>query len=113
MKAVQTIAGNRDTRFDTWFDALDWMTEQCRNIDFDVAILGCGAYGFPLAAEIKKMGKSSIQMCGATQLMFGILGRRWQNNPIIMEGLVNDAWVRPQVEEGVKNSIRVEDACYW
>lgn len=113
LKAVQTIAGNRDSRFDTWFEALNWMTEQCRNIDFDVAILGCGAYGFPLAAEIKKMGKSSIQMCGATQLMFGILGRRWENNPNIMGEIVNDAWVRPQISDSVKNSIRVEDACYW
>lgn len=112
LKAVQTIAGNKDERFSTWFEALDWMVEECRKIDFDVAILGCGSYGFPLAAEIKKMGKGAIQLCGATQLMFGIMGNRWENNQVIQK-LVNDAWVRPDESEIINNIQRVEDACYW
>jgi hypothetical protein len=110
LKAVQTIAGNKDERFETWFDALYWMVEQCRNIDFDVAILGCGAYGFPLAAEIKKMGKGAIQICGATQLMFGIMGNRWKES---MGNYVNEAWVSPSESERVSNSSVVEDECYW
>ena len=74
LKAVQTIAGNKDERFATWFDALDWMKKECEKIDFDVAIIGCGAYGYPLASEIKKMGKVAIHLGGATQILFGILG---------------------------------------
>lgn len=112
LKAVQTIAGNKDERFDSWFEALDWMVEECKKIDFDVAILGCGSYGFPLAAEIKRMGKGAIQLCGATQLMFGIIGSRWENNQAI-QNLVNDAWVRPAATEIVNNMKSVEDACYW
>ena len=64
LKAVQTIARNRDSRFRTWFEALDWMKDECRRIDFDVAIIGCGAYGFPLAAEVKRMGKVAIHLGG-------------------------------------------------
>lgn len=40
--------------FSTWFDALDYMCGECEKIDFDIALLGCGAYGYPLAAHIKK-----------------------------------------------------------
>lgn len=112
LKSVQTIAGNRDERFDTWFDALDWMVNECKKIDFDVAILGCGAYGMPLAAEIKKMGKGAIQICGATQLMFGILGGRWINNES-MKCLFNDAWVYPNERERVNNMGAIENSCYW
>ena len=38
LTAVQTIAGERDDRFETWFDALEWMEEEALNIDFDVAM---------------------------------------------------------------------------
>ena len=47
-------------------------------IDFDVAIIGCGAYGFPLAAKLKQAGKQAIHLAGATQLLFGIKGKRWE-----------------------------------
>ena len=49
IKAVQSIAGN-PVNFDTWFDALDWMGDQIQKTDFDIAIIGAGAYGLPLAA---------------------------------------------------------------
>ena len=43
IKAVQSIAGN-PVGFDTWFDALDWMKSEIDKKDFDIALLGCGAY---------------------------------------------------------------------
>ena len=72
LKAVQTIAGEKDERFETWFEALDYMYEEAMKIDFDIAIIGCGAYGIPLAAMLKKAGKHAIHLVGATQLLFGI-----------------------------------------
>ena len=53
IKAVQTLAGNKVTYKD-WFAALDYMKSEIDQKDFDVAILGCGAYGFPLAAHVKQ-----------------------------------------------------------
>ena len=78
LKAVQTLCGEQDERFETWFDALDYMYEQALNIDFDVAIIGCGAYGMPLASKLKNAGKQAIHLGGATQLLFGIKGYRWE-----------------------------------
>ena len=114
LKAVQTIAGERDNRFATWFEALAWMVGQCRQMDFDVAIIGCGAYGFPLAAEIKRMGKIAIHLGGATQLMFGILGHRWEDEYAgFCRDVVHEYWVRPQESERISGADQVEGACYW
>ena len=112
MKSVQTSGGNEDERFGSWFEAYEWMKEEILKRDFDTAILGCGAYGFPLAAEIRKAGKQAIHLGGTTQLLFGIYGSRWDNNPLI-QNLRNDAWVRPLESEKPKNASSVENACYW
>lgn len=113
VKAVQTIAGNRDDRFENWFDALQWMKDECEKIDFDVAIIGCGAYGYPLAAHIKKLGKVAIHLGGATQIMFGVYGKRWENFHSMKQNLINDYWVRPSEDEIPKNIDKVENGCYW
>lgn len=115
IKAVQTLGGTKDSRFKNWFEALDWMKEECRKIDFDVAVIGCGAYGFHLAAEIKRMGKTVIHLGGATQVLFGIRGKRWESPELKeeMEKYMNAHWVRPLEEEKPSNSNEIEGGCYW
>ena len=115
LKAVQTLAGNKDERFPTWFEALNWMVEEAMKIDFDIAIIGCGAYGMPLAAKIKKAGKQAIHLAGATQLLFGIKGKRWDTDPAFeyVRKRYNDAWVYPGDHDRIKNGNQVENACYW
>ena len=110
-KAIQTQAGATSC-YDTWFDALDKMYNDIKAIEFDIAILGCGAYGFPLAAKIKQLGKQAIHLGGATQILFGIKGARWDAKPEICE-LYNDYWIRPSSDERPKDADKVEGACYW
>lgn len=76
--AVQTIAGNTEG-YETWFDALKQMESEIDKADFDVALIGCGAYGFPLAAYCKSIGKQGIHIGGSLQLYFGIKGKRWDH----------------------------------
>ncbi len=111
VKAVQSLAGEQ-TGFSTWFEALDYMTNQIEKRSFDVALLGCGAYGFPLASRIKNMGKQAIHMGGALQILFGIRGGRWDSHPIISK-LYNENWVRPKLTERPQNFNQVENGCYW
>lgn len=115
LKAVQTLAGTNDPRFTTWFDALEWMYQEAMKIDFDIAIIGCGAYGLPLAAKLKQAGKQAIHLAGATQLLFGIKGKRWEKNDAFayVRKYFNDAWIYPNDEDGIKNSKKVEGGCYW
>lgn len=112
VKAVQTIAGTKDLRFSSWFDALEYMFVEAMKIDFDVALIGCGAYGFPLAAKLKKAGKKAIHMGGVLQVLFGIEGARWDNDTVV-SSLYNDYWVRPSDSEKPKNFGAVESGCYW
>lgn len=111
IRAVQTIAGNKSPYAD-WFEALESMKAAMDAVDYDVAIIGCGAYGFPLAAHAKRRGKIGFHMGGATQILFGIKGNRWDADARISR-LYNESWVRPAPEERVIGADRVENACYW
>lgn len=111
IQAVQGLAG-QDTGYDSWFDALDAMQARMDAADYDVAIIGAGAYGLPLAAHARDTGHAAIQMSGATQLLFGIKGRRWDDHPVISK-LYNPAWVRPDESEGITNKEKVEGGSYW
>jgi hypothetical protein len=111
IKAVQSSAGNK-VEFGTWFDAFEHMFSEISQIEFDVAIIGCGAYGFPLAAKVKRLGKVAIHTGGVTQILFGIKGARWDDQPPFSR-LYNEYWVRPSITETPKNSYLVENGCYW
>lgn len=112
VKAVQTLAGVEDERFRTWFEALDYMYDEVMSRDFDIALIGCGAYGLPLAVRIKRSGKQAVHMGGCLQILFGIKGKRWDDDRFIGK-LYNDAWVRPGDNERISNSNVVENGCYW
>ena len=90
------------------------MKKQIDKVDFDIAIIGCGAYGMPLAAKLKGAGKQAIHLGGATQLLFGIKGRRWEENyPSKIATFFNEHWVYPNKEETPQNAKVVERGCYW
>jgi len=116
IKAVQSIAGEK-TEFVTWFDALEHMKAQMDRIDYDICLIGCGAYGFSLAAHAKRMGKKGFHLGGSLQLLFGIRGKRWEDpnyNPNYnYAALMNEHWVKPSEEERPVAAKKVEDACYW
>lgn len=111
VKAVQSIAGNA-VGFDSWFHALNWMKDEMDKVDYDVAILGCGAYGMPLAAHAKRNGKVAIHMGGATQFLFGIKGVRFEENPSYNK-VINEYFIYPKDEDRPKNASVVEGGCYW
>jgi hypothetical protein len=115
--------GQNRTVFTTWFEALEFMKNDIDQIDFDIALIGAGAYGFHLAAHIKRQGKKAIHMGGALQLLFGIRGKRWEDPNYgvkewgLEEGtyssLMNEHWIRPFEESKPQNPQLVEGACYW
>ena len=114
IKAVQSIGGN--TAYKDWFGALESMKTEINNTDFDICIIGCGAYGFPLAAHVKRIGKRAIHLAGMTQLLFGIWGARWDKDNYSKydyKALLNEHWVRPAANEKPDNAGKVESGCYW
>ncbi len=113
IKAVQSLADSEVT-FSTWFDAYKHMCDEINSVDFDISIIGAGAYGLPLASFVKQMGKQAIHLGGVTQILFGIKGRRWEREYANTTAkLFNEHWIRPLKSETPKDYKRVEDGCYW
>ncbi len=111
LRAVQSAAGNK-VPFTDWFEALNSMQHAIDELTFDVAIVGAGAYGLPLAAHVKKQGKQAVHLGGATQMLFGIYGRRWLDDPR-RKKLINEHWVRPLPTEKTPGAESIENGCYW
>jgi hypothetical protein len=112
-QAVQSIAGNKPKGFGNWFDALDSMKRDFSKIDFDIAILGCGAYGMPLAAYIKNdLKKKAVHLGGNTQILFGIKGSRWETDPTFSP-VFNEYWAKPLPEETPSGHKTIDSNCYW
>lgn len=122
LAAIQSLGGDANG-FSDWFEALDWMKKEMDQIDYDIVLIGCGAYGFPLAAHAKRMGKKAVHLGGSLQLLFGIKGNRWENpNYGVKEWglpfgcyckLINNYWIKPDEKYKSKNSKNVEGNCYW
>ena len=117
IKAIQTIGNQGDGRFATWFDALKFMKNEIDKMDYDVCLLGCGAYGMPLAAHVKRSGKKAVHLGGSLQLLFGIRGARWENSnynaTYNYSKLMNEFWVKPSATETPSKAQQVEEGCYW
>ena len=109
-KTYVTQVGERPGGYKNSFEVLDKMINDIKQIDFDVALIGAGAYGFPISVEIKRMGKVAIETCGRTPLFFGIYGERDVQQGI--EKYLTDAWIRP-MEQPPKKFKDVENGCYW
>lgn len=110
-KSIQSIGGQGPDS--NWYESFEKMCKDISNIDFDIALLGCGSYGLPLSNFIKtKLQLSAIYVGGGLQLYFGIKGKRWDNSPDITK-FYNDYWVRPSQEETPQSGKLVEGGCYW
>ena len=110
IKAVQSLGGQCE--YASWFDALKHMEDEMDNCDYDIAIIGCGAYGFNLAAHAKRTGHKAIHLGGASQLLFGIIGKRWDEKESYKD-IINEHWCRPDESERPATANAVEGGCYW
>lgn len=109
-KPIQSI-GNTGPH-SSWVESLTIMKQDIKNIDFDIAILGCGGYGMPLGSFIKtELKKSSIYIGGGLQIMFGIKGKRWEQHEI--SSFFNSYWIYPNDDETPNNHKLIEGGCYW
>jgi hypothetical protein len=114
IKAVQGLADSKkNLPFVSWFEALDSMYKKIDATDFDVAIIGAGAYGLFLADYCKRKGKKAIVMGGALQLFFGIKGKRWDDMPEWSKQIYNEHWTYASDKDKPKNYTKVEEGCYW
>jgi len=116
LEVVRAPYGFSRTDFPDWLAMLAWLERQVeeayRRKPFDVALIGCGAAGVPLAGFVKSLGAIGIHTGGPTQLLFGIRGGRWDKRPEF-QSFFNDAWVRPRPDETPQEAKRVDHGGYW
>lgn len=120
-KSYQTIASNHI--HNDWLETFTLMCNDIKKLDdefhFDIALLGCGGYGLPLCNFIKmELNKSAIYIGGGLQLLFGIMGQRWENRDDWQKIMKdndnpNNQFIRPSGDEIINNKNAIENGCYW
>jgi hypothetical protein len=103
---------DKDSEYKSYMDCLEKTKEKIQNLKFDFAIFGVGAYSLPLCSFVKKLGISSLHLGGATQILFGIKGRRWEEMNR-MQPFFNKFWINPSAEERPTKLNLMEEGCYW
>lgn len=84
--------------------------QQIKDKDFDVALLICGAYSYPIATYIlSELNKSAIHLGGIGQLFFGIKGGRYLTT--YFEQMMNSNWIYPyQIITSNANGVSNDEA---
>jgi hypothetical protein len=95
-----------------WFAAVNRLITEMDFINYDVALIGAGAFSIPLAVHAKQRGKVGVHMGGSLQMLFGVIGKRWRDHKDF-KPFVNEAWCAPSPEETPENFKNVEGGCYW
>ena len=96
----------------SWMATLENLCSKCDAVNYVVLIAGAGAWGLPLAVHAKSRGKVGVHMGGATQLLFGIKGGRWDDRSDASE-IYNEHWIYPSDEETPEGVELIEGGCYW
>lgn len=100
------------TGVSTWQEAVQYCVDAVVASGATIALVGCGALSLPVVAALKRAGKIAIHTGGATQILFGIQGRRWDSHSVISK-FYSDAWIRPADSEIPSYSETIEGGCYW
>lgn len=107
--ACPQLASVTKSPYQSWSAGLADLRKQIAKAeDFDVLIVGAGAWSLPLLLAAKERGKIGIHMGGPTQSIFGIKGGRWDH-----QGIYTRDWARPLPVEMPAQRFRMEQGAYW
>lgn len=116
IQTVQSLSGTAlSVGYPSWSDALQTQTAMMDSVQFDIALIAGGAYGAPLAAHAKNLGRVGVHVGGSLQLLFGISGTRWTDplSPDYRPESRSEGWRYPDAEDRIPCAELVENACYW
>jgi hypothetical protein len=95
-----------------WQSRLAVLLEQVDAEPYEVMLVGAGGLSILLANHAKATGHIGFHFGGQTQILFGIMGRRWDPDPVILP-YRNEYWTRPRAEESPPTVSKVEGGAYW
>jgi hypothetical protein len=103
------ISTKQENPFNRWSDAVEYMKNEIDQKEYDVLLTGCGSFSLPLNHHAYVRGKTTLNMGGDLQLMFGVRGKRWKQEDYNF----NEHWISPLPEEVPKENYKVEGGAYW
>lgn len=112
LKAVQTAGSAVDPRFPHGLTHLTICAENVKKLTLTSPCLAV----VPTAIRwppTSKMGKQAIHLGGCLQILFGLKGRRWDEEEPDIVAMYNDYWHYPMASEVPKGSGDVEGGTYW
>lgn len=95
-----------------YFETLECVFDEISNKHFDLALLGCGAYGHMLTHKIHdSLRKEAIYIGGCITNLFGILSTREREHTDMK---TNEYWITHIPDEyKPENYKSIENGCYW
>ena len=105
-------AGQRHADWTQALAALEASAEWDAASGNQLALLGCGAFGMPLAHHARSRGLSAVYVGGRVPTLFGVVGRHDRTLPQV-RARINAHWISPLPEEVPKGIEHVEGGVYW
>ena len=97
---------------ENYFETLEVVFNEIKMQEFDIALLGCGAYGHMLTHRIHdELNKDAIYIGGCITNLFGILSSREKQHTDLKP---NEYWIT-NIPDDYKpeNYKAIENGCYW
>lgn len=79
--------------YDSSLELFQFIENQIKEKDFDVALIGAAGLAIPIAASVKKLGKIAVSLGGDLQVLFGVMGQRWRHKTRWQRDYFNQWWV--------------------
>jgi hypothetical protein len=87
---------------------------QLSEMDFDIALIGAGALGIPLASFVKEQGKVGLSLGGHNQVIVGVKGKRWEDDLEWQENYITSRWVSMPTDYMPTDKEKLTDGgAYW
>lgn len=101
-------------RYATVLDLYDEIVAAMQTRTFDVALIAAGALGIPLASAAKAQGRVGLSLGGHLQVLFGVLGQRWRDDPEWRARYITDGWIdMPASYRPAEHATVCDSGCYW
>ena len=105
-----TFMGNYNSK-ENFFELYTFVFNEIKKIDFDIALIAAGAYGYMLASDIKDAGKQAIELCSGLYPVFGIKNKT-QSIIRKVSAMYNENWIFP-IEAKPEKYMDIEKGAYW
>ena len=117
VQAIEFPYGFEATTRKRYTDALqlfEEITDQMKRVSYDVALIGAGGLGIPLASFAKNQGKVGLSLGGHLQVVCGVLGKRWRTSELFRRRYITEAWVELPRRYHPSNPLESTDSGdYW